>query len=339
MLAIDLEQQCFYEAVNTILKAGDIMSRGRKIILSMITIIIVMVAIGIYYFYSQIGKVKKVDLPKTDTELKISTIAAKQDPQIINIAFFGLDRNYKDEISRSDAIMIMTLDQKHKKIKISSIMRDSYVNIDGHGKTKINHAYAYGGPSLSVKTINENFDLNIRDYVAVDFYGLIKIIDSLGGLTLNIREDEVYWMNYYIYSMASVENIPPPLITASGEQKLNGMQAVAYTRIRYTAGGDQERTLRQRTVLSMVLNKIKETNLVNISNVVTQLLPYTETSMSNGEIVKAFTSVYTFGINNIQQERFPKDGYAQGKTINGTWYFVFDLEATKKQLHDFIFEQ
>ncbi len=315
------------------------MSKRKKVIIIISAIIITAFVIGIIFFYLQLSKIKKTELPNTKNELKISDNAAKQDPQIISIAFFGLDRRYKDETSRSDAIMVITLDQKHKKIKISSIMRDSYVNIDGHGKTKINHAYAYGGPTLAVRTINENFDLNIRDYVAVDFYGLIKIIDSLGGFTLNIREDEVYWMNYYIYEMAELENIPPPLITASGEQKLNGMQAVAYTRIRYTAGGDQERTLRQRTVLSIVLNKIKETNLVNISNVVTQLLPYTETSMSNGEIVKAFTSVYTFGINNIQQERFPKDGYAQGKTINGTWYFVFDLEATKKQLHDFIFEQ
>lgn len=296
------------------------------------------VVVAISYFYGQLNKVKKVQIPKTNSELKISGNAAKQDDTIINIAFLGVDRRNKEEATRSDALMIVTLDKKHKKVKISSIMRDSYVNVDGHGMTKVTHAYAYGGPALAIKTLNKNFDLNIKDYVTVDFFGFEKIIDSVGGVYINITPEELKYINRYIEETSNIENTSIPTVTNAGLQKLNGRQAVAYTRIRYTAGGDFERTQRQRTVLVAVLNKIEETSPKNIANVALQLLPYTETSMSNTEILKAVTSISTLDIKNIDQERFPLDGYCDGKIIGGIWYLVFDLEATKNQMHKFIFE-
>lgn len=266
-------------------------------------------------------------MPKTNLELNISNNVIKQEDGIINIAFFGIDRRNKDEASRSDALMILTLDKKHKKIKISSIMRDSYVNIDGHGMTKINHAYAYGGPALAIKTLNKNFDLNIKDYVTVDFIGFEKIIDSIGGADINITPEEVKFIN----EDASTS-------TSAGLQKLNGSQALAYTRIRHTDGGDFERTQRQRTVLVNVLNKIEKTNPKDIANIVSKLLPYTETSMSNTEILKSLTSISLLGIKNIDQQRFPLDDYCDGKMIAGVWYLIFDLDATKSQMHKYIFE-
>lgn len=293
---------------------------------------------AISYFYGQLNKVKKVQIPKTNSELKIRGNAAKQDDTIINIAFLGVDRRNKEEATRSDALMIVTLDKKHKKVKISSIMRDSYVNVDGHGMTKVTHAYAYGGPTLAIKTLNKNFDLNIKDYVTVDFFGFEKIIDSVGGVDINITPEELKYINGYIEEISNIENASIPIVTNAGLQKLNGRQAVAYTRIRYTAGGDFERTQRQRTVLVAVLNKIQETSPKDIANVALQLLPYTETSMSNTEILKAVTSISTLDIKNIDQERFPLDGYCDGKIIGGIWYLVFDLEATKNQMHKFIFE-
>lgn len=314
------------------------MKKGSKIVMATITILVVVVGMVSSYFYSQLNKVKKVEIPKTNSQLSISDNAVKQDDGIINIAFFGVDRRHKDEASRSDALMILTLDKKHKKVKISSVMRDSYVNIDGHGMTKITHAYAYGGPTLAIKTLNKNFDLNIKDYVTVDFFGFEKIIDSVGGIDINITPEEIKYINEYITETSKLENASIPTVTKAGLQKLNGRQAVAYTRIRYTAGGDFERTQRERTVLVDVLNKIKETSPTNIANVALQLLPYTETSMSNTDILKSLTSISTLNIKNIDQERFPLDGYCDGKMIGGIWYLVFDLDATKNQMHKYIFE-
>lgn len=242
-------------------------------------------------FYCQLNKVKKVEIPKNNSELNISDNATKQDDRIINAA-------------KQD-------DKKHKKVKISSVMRDSYVNVDGYGMTKVNHAYAYGGPILAIKTLNKNFDLNIKDYVTVDFFGFEKIIDSVGGVDINITPEELKYIN------ASI-----PTVINEGLQKFNGRQAVAYTRIRYTAGGDFERTQRQRTVLVAVLNKIKEASSTKIVNVALQFLPYTETSMSNTEILKSLASISTLDINNIDQERFPLDGYCDGKMIDGIWYLI-----------------
>ncbi|MDZ7548740.1 LCP family protein, partial [Clostridium perfringens] len=135
---------------------------------------------------------------------------------------------------RSDSIMILTLDSVHNKLKLTSIMRDSYVNIPGRGLDKINHAYAFGGPELAVRTLNENFDLNIKEFMAVDFTSLPTIIDKLGGVTINIIPEEISHI---------------PGITSAGNQVLNGKQALAYSRIRYASGGDYKRTERQRTVV------------------------------------------------------------------------------------------
>ena len=115
--------------------------------------------------------------------------------EIINIAFFGVDRRAVNEASRSDSIMILSIDEMHKKIKMSSIMRDTYVEIKNHGQTKINHAYAYGGPQLAIRTLNENFNLDIRDYVTVDFFNFEKIIDAIGGVTIDVKQDEISLIN------------------------------------------------------------------------------------------------------------------------------------------------
>lgn len=322
------------------------MKKSSKIVLATMTILVVIVGIISSYFYGQLNKVKKVNIPKANSELNISDNfksntsdnAAKQDDEIINVAFFGIDRRNKDEPSRSDALMVLTLDKKHKKLKISSVMRDSYVNVDGYGMTKVTHAYAYGGPTLAIKTLNKNFDLNIKNYVTVDFIGFEKIIDSIGGIDINITREEIKYINENIVETSKLENSSIPTAANVGLRKVNGKQALAYARLRETAGGDFERTQRERNVLVAVLNKIKEKSTTNIANVVLQLLPYTETSMSNTEILKSLKSISTLNIKNIDQERFPLDEYCNGKMISGVWYLIFDLQATKNQMHKYIFE-
>ncbi len=258
--------------------------------------------------------------------------------EVINIAFFGVDRRAVDEPSRSDAIMIVSIDTVHKKIKMSSIMRDTYVAIKNHGYTKINHAYAYGGPQLAIRTINESFNLNIRDYVTVDFFSLEKIIDAMGGVNIDVNPDEISLINIYMIAVASIEKKLVPQVTKTGLQNLNGLQAVAYSRIRYTAGGDFVRTERQRTVLMAILTKIQSLGITEFASVVSKLLPYTETSMKSMDIIKIGTKVLTSNITTLEQERFPLDGYCIGKMMDGVWYLVGDMGATKEQVHKYIYE-
>lgn len=313
-------------------------NKKSKWILSIVTIVVLIGVVGTLYVYSQLDKVKKISISKNDKELKIDKKAEGYGDDVINIAFFGLDRRKKDEPSRSDAIMIVSLDKIHKKVKVSSIMRDSYVDIEGHGKTKLNHAYAYGGPKLAIQTINATYKLNIRDFVSVDFYGLEKIIDTVGGVEIPVRSDELKYINTYMQETAKIQGKSIQEVQNPGTQSLNGMQAVAYARIRYTSGGDYERTERQRTVLTAIMNKVKKLGPTELPKVVTALLPNVESSLSSTEIMKMGTSVFSLGVENVEQQRFPLDDYCKGKLIDGVYYLLFDEEKTINQMHKYIFE-
>lgn len=317
-----------------------------KLVLIITFLIIVIISGGIGYTYYQLSKVTTTKISKTNQDLGIkseSLVSVEnkkvvQGTDIINIAFFGVDRRYKNDPSRSDSIMVLTIDEKHKKIKMSSVMRDTYVDIKGHGKTKINHAYAYGGPQLAIRTLNENFNLDIKNYVTVDFFNLESIIDSLGGVNINVRADEINLMNSYMTEVANLEKQTFIPITSTGDQLLNGKQAVAYSRIRYTAGGDFERTERQRTVLSALFVKIQSAGKLKFPSLAASLLPYTETSLSSMDIIKLGTGIFTSNIKTLDQERFPVDGYCTGKMIGGVWYLVSDIKATTNQIDKYIYE-
>ncbi len=221
-------------------------------------VIILISVVSALYVYSKLESVKKVPISKDDKELKIDKKAEPYGDDVINIAFFGLDRRKKEEPSRSDAVMILSLDKKHKKSETIVYNEGFLCKYRGSWKNKIESSYAYGGPELAIKTINSNFKLNIRDFVAVDFYGLENIIDTVGGIEIPVRSDEIKYINSYMQGTAKVENKAVQEVQNPGLQNLNGMQAVAYARIRYTSGGDYERTERQRTVLTAIMNKIKK---------------------------------------------------------------------------------
>lgn len=263
----------------------------------------------------------------------------KIDKNVTNIAFFGLDRRNKNDSCRSDTIIIVSLDTKLKKIKISSIMRDTYVNIKDHDMTKINHAYAYDGPQLAVRTLNENFNLDIRNFVAVDFFQLEDIIDALGGINIDMQSEEIEHTNYNMAHVARLEKKSVIPVTEAGTQILNGMQAVAYSRIRSTAGGDFRRSERQRTVLTAMMQKIKNAGKGEFVQIVTQILPFVETSLNKTDILKTGMSVFSLDINTIEEKRFPLDGYCSGEMIEGVWYLVTDLEMTSGQLHKYIYDE
>ncbi|MBU5592478.1 LCP family protein [Clostridium sp. MSJ-4] len=319
----------------------------KKKIFFMVLIFIFLFIIGMVCFYviNSLNKVKTNEISKTNEDLGIeeSTIEElkeKQKHEILNIAFFGLDQREPNEPSRSDATMILTIDQDRNKIKMLSIMRDSYINIDGHGKDKLNHAYAFGGPSLAIKTLNKNYKLNIKDYASINFYNMEKVIDILGGLEIDVKRDEISQINLYISELNSYRKTKPTYVKNPGLQTLNGMQALSYSRIRNVGNGDFERTDRQRIVLALLLEKIQSAGITKYPSLVSELLPLVETSLSKTEILKIGSEILMSPNIVIEQERFPVDGYYKdgGEMINGVWYLPFDKEATTKQIHDYIFD-
>ena len=278
------------------------------------------------------NKVQKHNISKNDTDLGISKefkekIDSNPDiKNITNIALFGVDSpDDKNENGRSDSIIILTIDNVHNKLKLTSIMRDSYVNISNHGMDKINHAYSFGGPELAINTLNSNFDLNINDYAMVNFSTLPQIIDKLGGVDINIKDYEIPSLSTYgIYS--------------PGEYTLNGEQALTYCRIRYDGNGDYERTERHRAVLNSLFEKFKEQNVADYMSLADTILPLVKTSLSTTEIIKTGTIILTSGMKNLEQERFPTDEYSSGEIIDDVFYLTFDKENVKDQIHKYIFE-
>lgn len=256
----------------------------------------------------------------------------QQNNDVKNILFLGLDRRNPNQSCRSDCIMIVSIDRTNKKIKITSLMRDMYVPIPGHDKNRVNAAYAFGKALLTIKTINTNFGLDIRDFVIVDFQSFKKVIDEIGGVDIYVSEAEAKILNKYINKHNSDG------YEKEGVRTLNGRQTVAYSRIRYVGNADYERTERQRRILNEVYKKVKSQNALEIMDTVSTILPYVETSLSNKEIIELAKEVIKYDTDEIVQYRLPVNGTYRSRTIKGMAVLVPDIEANKNKLYEFIYK-
>ena len=310
------------------------MKKGLRNVLIGLGIFILLGVSSVFFYVNKVlGKIESVDL--AEENLGINESIDSEYGDIKNIALFGVDAKDGGH-GRSDSIMILTLNGKEKSIKLTSLMRDSYVAIDGHGNDKLNHAYAFGGPELALKTINQNFNLNVKDFVTVNFDTLPAIIDVLGGVEIDIKSDEIIEVNKYIDDMNRVNGRGSGHISEPGLQILDGNQAVGYSRVRFTSGGDYRRTERHRTVLTALFNKFKDVSVLKVPALVEEVAPMVKTSLSTGDMVGLATN----GLKSkggIQQERFPQDNNSQGKMIGGVYYLTYNSEQTTSDLHKWIF--
>lgn len=312
------------------------MRKHRKIIIIILFLILgiisFFVGMGISVLKSMINKVERTNIDNSN--LGINSDIDNQYDDVKNIALFGIDST--EDSGRSDSIMILTINNKDNKLKITSLMRDSYVSIDGHGKDKLNHAYAFGGPELAVKTINKNFDLNISDFVTVNFSSLPKLIDAVGGVEIDVDGEELKFINNYINDLNFKNKTNYATINKTGLQHLNGTQAMAYCRIRYTSGGDYKRSDRHREVLENLIQKSTSISVLKYPELLSELLPMLKTSLSSGEIMNYGVQGVKL-VNSLEQDRYPKDENSEEAMINNVYYLKFDERATIEALHNWIF--
>lgn len=264
-----------------------------------------------------------------------------QGHRIVNIAVFGIDAREDVEGERSDSMMIVSADYEHGKVKVTSLMRDTYVYInEEYGYDKLNAAYSLGGPDLALKTINQNFDTAITDYVTIDFNSMVEMVNAVGGVTINITsEDELYWLNQYLMDVNDKVGTSSPFVEGTGEQLLDGSQALAYCRIRYVGNGDYERTQRQRNVLEQVMTKAMALNPIQQYNLLTKVMPYVQTSLSFTEILKYAGNAMFMDSKQIEQFRLPTDELVGDGYIDGVSYvFPYTLEDNIRALYQFIYE-
>lgn len=269
------------------------------------------------------------------------------DAGVFNIALFGVDtREPGDFTGRSDSIMILSIDSRNDKVKITSVMRDSFVPIgDSYGK--INSAYSQGGPTLAVRTLNTIFGLDIRDYATVNFFGMEDIIDAVGGVEIEVMENEIeggYRLNQLILEQALHQKVEPKYVENAGLQTLSGMQAVAWARIRYasTADGttdDFGRTDRQRMVMNALFNKALNMSTSNYPKLIKAMLPYTQTSLTYSEIIK-LAGIFVGGNVTFEEMRIAMPDYIINADYRpmGESSVYYNLDYASKLLHAFIYD-
>ena len=313
---------------------------GLKVFLSFICVILVL-----------LGDLKTTTITKDKTELGISE-ETKSEAGITNIALFGVDaRDYDGGTfaGRSDAIMVMSIDNVHHKVKLTSIMRDVRVYMgDGSpydsGYDKLNHAYMYGGPEQAIRAINQNFGLDIQDYVTVNFAAMAKIVDAFGGVNIDLTEDEVSEINKNMYALAaeSPESMAGDVSTyaplSAGEGVLlNGDEAVAYGRIR-AIGDDNGRVERQQEVLSALLSKASSISKLEYPSIIQQLAPLCETSLTFDKMI-GLAQIALTGFD-IERLSIPSDveGYASDYCEGGGWMWTYDTDVAAQHIHEFIYE-
>lgn len=258
-----------------------------------------------------------------------------------NIALFGVDARdgQLGKGTRSDTIIIASINQDTQEIKLVSVFRDTYLNLSNDTYNKCNVAYAQGGPEQAISMLNTNLDLDITDYVTVGFGGLIDSVDALGGIEMEVTDAEISHLNNYQLTMSEELGVDYIPVEHSGKQLLNGMQATAYCRIRYTKGDDFRRAERQRDVLTAMMEKAKKASVSSLREMVLAILPEVETSLGVNEIVSVLGSVA--GYNVVVSDGFPFEDGRVGATVGsrGSCVIPDNLEKNVVELHKLLYPE
>ena len=324
--------------------------KKRRKVLFILEIIVLLLFIGGLYVYGQISaKLDKIDIQETDLQEQ-DIVTNDQAPQMTGYttyALFGLDhrsRNEKLNTENSDTIIVASINNDTKAVKLVSVYRDTLLNVKDDTYSKANAAYALGGPAQAVNTLNTNLDLNITDYVSIDFDALVTVVDCLGGLDIPLSYAEIVHMNNYCVETAEEtgksytpvelpEPKPEDQEAIVGTYHLNGVQATSYCRIRYTASLDMGRTERQRRVIQMIVDKAKKAGLSTIFDIMDQVFPMVKTSVSKTEILKLIPAMIGYCID--ETTGFPQD--YKFATVKGSVIVPTTLDSNVLKLHQFLY--
>lgn len=293
------------------------MKKFFKVLFIILIILLLIIGSVAVFVVNKLNKINYVEISKE--EIEVNTGVEENLSGYRNIALFGIDtRDDTYEGSRSDCIMIASINHDTKEIKIVSVYRDTYLNIPGRGLDKVNHAYAYGGPALSMSTLNTNLDLDITEFATVNFTATKDIINAIGGVEIEVTD-------------AEAKSIPR--ITKGGKYLLDGEQALAYGRIR-KIDSDYKRTERMRTVVMAVFEKAKTMSITELNKLANQLLPEIYTNISATEILALIPKIYSYSI--VESQGWPYE--TRGITLGGVWYGPpVNLAKNVAELHKTLF--
>lgn len=310
-------------------------SLGKKIASIVGGTFLIVAAAGAVLLASKLAKIDTVELDAD--KLNISEEARERGTGYLNVALFGVDSrdNELGEGTRSDTIMIASLNRETLEVKISSVYRDTLLQQSDGTLNKANAAYAYGGPEGAVAMLNENLDMDIEHYVTVNFNALIDVIDAVGGVEIDVQQEEISYINGYATEIIKVTGKDSMGVMEPGLQTLNGVQATAYSRIRYTAGDDFKRAERQREVLTKVIEKLQGASLSQINKIIDKVFPEVSTNFTLTEILDYALDAFDYKLG--ETTGFPFDKSTDTLNNIGSVVIPVTLESNVQQLHEFFF--
>lgn len=334
---------------------------GRKILFG-VEILVLILLVGVLFLYTQINKrMDSLNFTQAADEQEVQINESVAGSEVLsgytNIALFGVDKRAEDEgaYGNSDTAIVASINNHTKEVRLVSLYRDTYMRVDedeyGNGiYNKCNSAYLRGGPMQAVNMMNTNMDLDIENYVAVDFSAMATVVDCLGGLDIPMSYEEIEHMNNHCVETSQqtgmdytpIEKPDPAPEDQSqilGTYHLNGVQVTAYCRIRQTASGDQGRTERQRLVLDLLAEKAKSASLTTLNDIVDQVFPLIQTNFSKSQLIRLGTSILTYSMG--ENTGFPVDYVMGGDLtvpVTGLDCIIpTTLETNVKYLHEFLF--
>jgi len=268
----------------------------------------------------------------------VKDLPVMEDKDVFNILLIGSDSRDLNDLGRSDAMMILSVNKKTKNIILTSLLRDIYLNIPGKKSNRLNTAYAIGGAKLLTETIEENFKIKLDGYVSVDFFAFLEIIDAIGGVTVEITEEELPFLNSHIRDINKIlkEDANKDVLALPGKHLLNGKQTLGYSRIRYV-GTDFERTARQRKVIEQIFEKMKKAGIKNIVKLLDIVLPKVTTNLKEIEIISHILNLPDYLGYEFKQWRIPVNGSYRNAKVRGMDVLLIDFEKNIKEISERIY--
>lgn len=296
-----------------------------------VKLILLVLAAGVLFLFWRFSRMDRTHL--TDI-LKNAGVASQTGYQ--NFAIYGVDsrEGQLTKDAHSDTIIICSLNKKTKEIKMVSVYRDTYLDNTNGEYRKAAECYFFGGPGRSINMLNKNLDLDIEDYVTVGFDAVIKAVDLIGGVDIEVTEEELPYINGYQTENSQVTGAQITPVNSAGFQTLNGIQALAYCRIRYTAGSDYKRTERQRDVLSQIFSKAQQQGVTKLAQVIDSMLPEISTSFSNAELLSLASGISGYTLS--ESTGFPFELQAANISA-GDCVVPVNLAQNVSQLHAYLF--
>ena len=307
-------------------------STTKKVVLSLVMVLVILIGtvLGFYkHIKNKIYVKKEPSISNNDSEFK-------EVEGITNVLLIGVDARDLDEPCRSDSMIIATLDNNNKKVKLTSLFRDTLVDIPGHGEAKLNAAYMLGGPELLMKTVKETYNVSIDKYIIINFWGFETIVDYIGGIEVDVKDYQLEELNKYIGESTGGNDCP---VEKAGIQTLNGKQALSYARIRYNVGDEYERTDRQREVIFKVIEKLQNTKPSKYLGIMNTMLEYIKTNIDPLEALNMAYTIYKLPSLDVEQLQIPLVALSETRNYKELGsVFLMDRLQNASVLYNFIYE-